>query len=83
MKVFDEDTNDEEVTFTVTAVPRYGVLLKDELEMQYLDTFSVSDITTSRMRYQHVTKGEASDELGLAVDDGIHRTNFLLEIGVF
>lgn len=83
LKVFDEDTNDGEVTFTVTAVPRYGVLLKDELEMQYLDTFSVPDIATSRMRYQHVTKGEASDELGLAVDDGIHRTNFLLEIGGF
>lgn len=82
LKVFDEDTSDEEVTFTVTAVPRYGVLLKDELEMQNLDTFSVADITTSRMRYQHVTKGEASDELGLTVDDGIHKTSFLLEIGV-
>ena len=83
LRVFDEDSTDEEITFTVTAVPRYGVLLKDELEMQYLDTFRVPDITTSRMRYQHVTKGEASDELGLTVDDGIHKTNFLLEIGVF
>jgi len=29
-----------------------------------------------------VTKGEASDEVGLTVDDGIHKTSFLLEIGV-
>lgn len=83
LKAFDEDTPDDEITFTVTAVPRYGILLKDELEMQHLDTFSVQDVTTSRMRYRHVTKGEASDELGLTVDDGIQTTNFLLEIGEF
>lgn len=83
LKVYDEDTIDDDITFTVTAVPRYGVLLRDELEMQYLDTFSVQDVAASRMWYRHMVQGEASDELGLTVDDGVQQTSFLSEIGAF
>ena len=80
LKVFDEDTPDSGITFTLITVPRYGILLKDDQEMQRYDDFSVQDVASSRMSYQHVTKGEASDELGLTVDDGVQRTSFLLEI---
>ena len=82
LTVFDEDTPQDELTFTMVTPPRYGVLLKDELEMRYLDIFSVQDVATSRMWYRHMIKGEASDELGLMVDDGVQRTSFLLEIGM-
>ena len=80
LKAFDEDTPDSLLTFTLVTVPRYGILFKDDQETHHLDSFSVQDVATSRMSYKHVVKGEASDELGLTVDDGVQRTSFLLEI---
>lgn len=80
LKAFDEDTPDSLLTFTLVSVPRYGILFKDDQETHHLDSFSVQDVATSRMSYKHVVKGEASDELGLTVDDGVQRTSFLLEI---
>ena len=83
LKVYDEDTPDSGISFTLVSVPRYGILLRDDQEMQRLDSFSVQDIGTSRMSYRHLVKGEASDEIGLSVDDGAQRSNFLLEISEF
>ena len=83
LKALDVDTPDSGISFTLVTVSRYGILLKDDQEMQQLDTFSVQDVENSRMSYRHVVKGEASDELGLTVDDGVQRTSFLLEIGEF
>lgn len=80
LKVFDEDTSDTGITFTVVSVPRYGIFLKDDQEMRQLDSFSVQDVSTSRMSYRHMVKGEASDEIEMTVDDRSQRTSFLLEI---
>lgn len=82
LTAFDEDTPKHELTLTLVSPPRYGFLIKNDLELQYLDTFSVQDVAASQVWYRHATKGEASDEVGLTVDDGIQRQNFLLEIGM-
>ena len=80
LKVYDADTPDRNLSFTVIAVPRYGILLMDDREMQTLDTFTVQDLATSRISYEHLIKGEASDEIEMTVDDRAQRTTFVLEI---
>ena len=81
LTVLDEDTPRSKISFTLMTVPRYGIFLKDGQEVQQSDAFNVRDVETSRMSYRHVVRGEASDELGLIVDDGAQKASFLLEIG--
>lgn len=81
LTVLDEDTPRSKISFTLITVPRYGTFLKDGQEVQQSDAFTARDVETSRMSYRHVVRGEASDELGLKVDDGVQKASFLLEIG--
>ena len=83
LRVFDADTPNSGISFTLISAPRYGVLLKDDREIQTLDTFTVQDVATTRISYEHLIKGEASDEIGMTVDDRAQRTSFLLEISKY
>ena len=81
LTVVDEDTPVDSLTFTLSALPRYGVVLRDEQEMRRLDSFTIQELKASRMSYRHVVEGEASDDVSVVVDDGVQKTSFLAEIG--
>ena len=79
--IYDEDTPRSQLKIIVTTLPRYGVLRRGDVELRRLAGFTVDDVINSRISYQHVTSGEASDEIGLSAGDGAHDKAFLLEIG--
>ncbi|KAK3696730.1 hypothetical protein QZH41_013073 [Actinostola sp. cb2023] len=79
--IYDQDTAVHEIRMSITRLPRYGVLLLDSVPMKARDMFTMRDIFASVLKYQHAKIGEASDEAGLVVDDGVHKKVALLEIG--
>lgn len=81
ISVFDEDTPVYQTIMSFTRLPRYGVLTLDSVPVRKGDVFTMREIFASVLKYQHVKPGESSDEAGIAVNDGVHKTEGILEIG--
>ncbi|XP_052795215.1 extracellular matrix protein 3-like isoform X1 [Mya arenaria] len=69
--VFDVDTADEDVVFTITQVPLHGNLLYNLSRI--VTRFSQSDLKKGLISYQHDGSETFSDSLIFTVSDGLHQ----------
>lgn len=77
----DQDTPIEQIKISFSVLPRYGVLLRDFTPIKKHDWFTMDDVIALALSYEHTTPGEVSDEVGLLVDDGVHKKVAMLEMG--
>ncbi|XP_018591126.2 FRAS1-related extracellular matrix protein 3 isoform X2 [Scleropages formosus] len=78
----DQDTDDDEITFTVTQIPRFGQLQYLETDMSVGETFALEDIESGRLAYIHSGEESLGDTIKLDVSDGFHEVPIIIKITV-
>ncbi|XP_028974102.2 FRAS1-related extracellular matrix protein 3 [Esox lucius] len=78
----DQDTEDENIIFTVIQVPRYGQLQYLGIDMSNSETFILEDIENSRLAYIHSGEESLSDVIKLDVSDGFHDVPIIIKITI-
>ncbi|EDO40454.1 predicted protein [Nematostella vectensis] len=81
IQVQDPDTPVNQLRVVISKLPQYGFLAWDGIQMALGDWFTTDDVRESRLTYQHNSQSrEATDEVGLSVEDGAHKTPAILGI---
>ena len=78
----DKDTEDENIIFTVTQVPRYGNLQYLGIDMSNGETFVLEDLANSRLSYIHSGEESLSDVIKLDVSDGFHEVPIIIKVSI-
>ncbi|XP_028833636.1 FRAS1-related extracellular matrix protein 3 isoform X1 [Denticeps clupeoides] len=78
----DQDTEDENIVFTLTQTPKYGQLQYLGAEMINGGSFSLNDIESSHLTYLHSGEESLSDVIKLEVSDGFHEVPIIIKISV-
>ncbi|XP_035282659.1 FRAS1-related extracellular matrix protein 3 [Anguilla anguilla] len=78
----DQDTDDDQITFAVTQVPRYGQLQYLGVDMSAGETFNLEDIDSGRLAYIHSGEESLKDTIKLEVTDGFHEVPIIIRISV-
>ncbi|XP_059902249.1 FRAS1-related extracellular matrix protein 3 [Gadus macrocephalus] len=78
----DKDTEDENIIFTVTQVPRHGILQYLGIDMSNGETFVLEDIANSHLSYIHSGKESLTDVIKLDVSDGFHEVPIIIKISI-
>jgi len=67
----DADNTAEQIVYTVTKLPAYGMLKLDSTHLELYDTFTQDDINNARVSYDHDGSSSNSDRFEFSVDDGV------------
>ncbi|KAA0722212.1 FRAS1-related extracellular matrix protein 2 ECM3 -like protein [Triplophysa tibetana] len=78
----DQDTENENIVFTVTQIPRFGQLQYLEIDMSNGETFVLEDIENSRLAYVHSGEESLSDVIKLDISDGFHEVPIVIKISI-
>ena len=78
----DTDTDDENILFTVTQIPRYGQLQYFGIDMSNGETFVLEDVANGRLAYIHGGEESVSDLIKLDVSDGFHEVPIIIKINI-
>ncbi|XP_031415899.1 FRAS1-related extracellular matrix protein 3 [Clupea harengus] len=78
----DQDTELENILFTVTQIPRYGQLQYLGIDMSKDETFMLDDIESSRLAYIHGGEESLTDEIKVDVSDGFHEVSIIIKITI-
>lgn len=78
----DQDTDDENIIFTVTQIPRYGQLQYLGIDMSSGETFVLEDIENNHLAYIHGGEESLSDVIKLDVSDGFHEVPIIIKITI-
>ncbi|XP_061626890.1 FRAS1-related extracellular matrix protein 3 [Phyllopteryx taeniolatus] len=78
----DTDTNDENIIFTVSQVPKHGRLQYLGIDMSNGETFVLQDIADGRLAYIHSGEESLNDIIKLDVSDGFHEVPINIKIAV-
>ncbi|KAL1023755.1 hypothetical protein UPYG_G00045680 [Umbra pygmaea] len=78
----DQDTEDENIIFTVIQIPRYGQLQYLGIDMSNSETFVLEDIENSRLAYIHNGAESLSDIIKVEVSDGFHNVPVIIKITI-
>uniref|UniRef100_A0A3Q2DG67 Fraser extracellular matrix complex subunit 1 n=1 Tax=Cyprinodon variegatus TaxID=28743 RepID=A0A3Q2DG67_CYPVA len=88
LSVFDEDTPENELLFTIIRIPAYGKLRRRQFYSQPLEngriltqgsTFTYQDVLDQLLVYTPETVNGGADEMGFTVTDGIKTQTGLLQ----
>ncbi|KAG5285317.1 hypothetical protein AALO_G00002060 [Alosa alosa] len=78
----DQDTELENIIFTVTQIPRYGHLQYLGIDMSKDETFMLEDIESGRLAYIHNGEESLSDVVKVDVSDGFHEVPIIIKITI-
>ncbi|XP_076830846.1 FRAS1-related extracellular matrix protein 3 [Brachyhypopomus gauderio] len=78
----DQDTEDENIIFKVTQLPRYGQLQYLGIDMSNGETFILEDIERGRLVYIHGGEESLSDTIQIDVSDGFHEVPIIIKISI-
>ncbi|XP_061888272.1 FRAS1-related extracellular matrix protein 3 [Entelurus aequoreus] len=78
----DTDTDDENIVFTVTQIPKYGYLQYLGIDMSNGETFVLEDVANERLAYIHGGEESLNDVIKLDVSDGFHEVPITIKISV-
>ncbi|XP_051993005.1 FRAS1-related extracellular matrix protein 2-like isoform X2 [Xyrauchen texanus] len=78
----DQDTEDENIKFTVTQIPRFGQLQYLGIDMSNGDTFVLEDIENSRLTYIHSGEESLHDVIKLDISDGFHDVPIVVKVSI-
>ncbi|XP_077380250.1 FRAS1-related extracellular matrix protein 3 [Festucalex cinctus] len=78
----DTDTDDENIIFTVSQVPKHGLLQYLGIDMSNGETFVLQDIADGRIAYTHSGEESLNDVIKLDVSDGFHVVPINIKITV-
>uniref|UniRef100_A0A671KDL8 Fras1 related extracellular matrix 3 n=1 Tax=Sinocyclocheilus anshuiensis TaxID=1608454 RepID=A0A671KDL8_9TELE len=78
----DQDTEDENIKFTVTQIPRFGQLQYLGIDMSNDQTFVLEDIENSRLAYIHSGEESLHDVIMLDISDGFHEVPIVVKISI-
>uniref|UniRef100_A0AAQ4PV11 Calx-beta domain-containing protein n=1 Tax=Gasterosteus aculeatus aculeatus TaxID=481459 RepID=A0AAQ4PV11_GASAC len=78
----DTDTDDENIIFTVTQIPRYGQLQYLGIDMANGETFELEDIVNGRLTYIHGGEESLVDAIKIDVSDGFHEVPITIKITI-
>ncbi|KAM4603610.1 FRAS1-related extracellular matrix protein 3 [Polymixia lowei] len=78
----DQDTDDENIIFTVTQIPHYGQLQYLGIDMSNGETFVLEDIANACLTYIHNGEESLSDAIKLDVSDGFHEVPIIIKINI-
>ncbi|XP_077427082.1 FRAS1-related extracellular matrix protein 3 [Vanacampus margaritifer] len=78
----DTDTDDENIIFTVSQVPKHGRLQYLGIDMSNGETFVLQDIANGRIAYTHSGEESLNDVIKLDVSDGFHEVPINMKITV-
>lgn len=78
----DQDTELENIIFTVTQIPRYGHLQYLGIDMSKDETFMLEDIESDRLAYIHGGEESLSDDIKVDVSDGFHEVPIIIKITI-
>lgn len=78
----DQDTESENIIFTVTQIPRYGHLQYLGIDMSKDETFMLEDIESGRLAYIHGGEESLSDVIKVDVSDGFHEVPIIIKITI-
>ncbi|XP_070564197.1 FRAS1-related extracellular matrix protein 1-like [Ptychodera flava] len=70
----DQDTDIEDLTFVIQTLPSYGIIQRLDVDLKTGDTFTVDDVNSYRVRYNHDGSDVDRDHFVLSVSDGIQST---------
>uniref|UniRef100_A0A3Q2PFS0 Fraser extracellular matrix complex subunit 1 n=1 Tax=Fundulus heteroclitus TaxID=8078 RepID=A0A3Q2PFS0_FUNHE len=88
LSVYDEDTPESEIIFTIVRIPSYGKLRRRQFYSQPLEngriltqgsTFTYQDVLDRLLVYTPETVSGGSDEMGFTLTDGIQTHTGLLQ----
>uniref|UniRef100_A0A4W5NPK9 Fras1 related extracellular matrix 3 n=1 Tax=Hucho hucho TaxID=62062 RepID=A0A4W5NPK9_9TELE len=78
----DQDTEYENILFTVTQIPRYGQLQYLGIDMSNSETFVLEDIENGHIAYIHGGEESLSDVIKCDVSDGFHEVPIIIKISI-
>lgn len=78
----DTDTDDENIVFTVTKIPEYGLLQYLGIDMTNSETFILEDIANGRITYIHGGEESLTDVINLDVSDGFHEVPITIKVTI-
>ncbi|KAK7166140.1 hypothetical protein R3I93_006042 [Phoxinus phoxinus] len=78
----DQDTEDENIKFIVTQIPRFGQLQYLGIDMSNGETFVLEDIENSRLAYIHSGEESLHDVIKLDISDGFHEVPIVVKISI-
>lgn len=70
LRTEDEDNAADEITYTLVAVPRHGILRDRNRELKVGDTFTQTTIDIGALLYQHNGDDNALDQFVFTIQDG-------------
>ncbi|ELU06436.1 hypothetical protein CAPTEDRAFT_228288 [Capitella teleta] len=79
---YDPDTEEYELIFTLEQEPRYGQLLKDDIKLVEGEQFTLLELTSANIRYEHDGSETTRDSFGLSVSDRMHKFSRLVPIAI-
>ncbi|KAL2098421.1 hypothetical protein ACEWY4_007628 [Coilia grayii] len=78
----DQDTEIENIIFTVTQIPHFGHLQYLGIDMSKDETFMLEDIESGRLAYTHGGEESLSDIIKVDVSDGFHEVPIIIKITI-
>ncbi|XP_029461659.1 FRAS1-related extracellular matrix protein 1 isoform X2 [Rhinatrema bivittatum] len=78
----DIDTKRENIRVQLQRKPLYGAVQLDGFSMRDGDSFTLDDLVTSRLRYQHDGSEVLRDDIFCAATDGVNSVEFTLTVKV-
>ncbi|XP_045572526.1 FRAS1-related extracellular matrix protein 2 [Salmo salar] len=78
----DQDTEYENILFTVTQIPRYGQLQYLGIDMSNSETFVLEDIENGHIAYIHSGEESLIDVIKCDVSDGFHEVPIIIKISI-
>ncbi|XP_067106912.1 FRAS1-related extracellular matrix protein 3 isoform X1 [Osmerus mordax] len=78
----DKDTDDENILFTVTLIPRFGQLQYLGIDMSNRETFNLEDVENGRLAYIHSGEESLSDIIKVDCSDGFHEVPIIIKISI-